>query len=54
MFWGGLGCFNGPELGRRFSLPHSCFLSLSLSISRRPVILNSFFSFFRSCVRCVF
>ena len=31
----------GLDLGRRFSLPRLCFLSVCQSISRRPVILNS-------------
>ena len=31
---------------RVVSLPHSCFLSLCLSISMRPVILNSYFFLF--------
>ena len=45
----------GLDLGRRFSQPHSCFFSVSLSICRRPVVLNSFFfSFCRSFVLCVF
>ena len=36
----------GLDLGRRFSLPHSCLFSLCLFICMRPVILNSFFFLF--------
>ena len=36
----------GLDLGRGFSLPRSCFLSVCLSISMRPVILNSYFFLF--------